>query len=75
MTASYVQVQFILIGEEGETQIRTLSDPDKNFFKKGNLDTFLMTVDRYDLMTFLATSLAASKQTVHNLEYIATGNS
>ena len=40
------KVQFILTGEEDETQIRTLSDPSKQFFKKGSLDTFVMTTDR-----------------------------
>ena len=40
------KVQFILTGEENETQIRTLSDPTKNFFKKGAVDTFLMSVDK-----------------------------
>ena len=40
------KVQFILTGEDDETQIRTLSDPDKNFFKKGALDTFLMSVPK-----------------------------
>ena len=41
------KVQFIVTGEENETQIRTLSDPTKKFFKKGSLDTFLMSVDEY----------------------------
>ena len=41
------KVQFILTGEENETQIRTLSDPSRpDFFKKGSMDTFLMTVDK-----------------------------
>ena len=42
------KVQFILTGEENETQIRTLSDPDqpKKFFRKGALDAFLMAVDK-----------------------------
>jgi hypothetical protein len=40
------KVQFILTGEDNATQIRTLSDPEKNFFKKGNMDTFLMSVDK-----------------------------
>ena len=40
------KVQFILTGEENETQIRTLSDPTKKFFKKNSLDTFLMSVDK-----------------------------
>ena len=40
------KVQFILTGEDHETQVRTLSDPAKNFFKKGDLDAFLMTTDR-----------------------------
>ena len=40
------KVQLILTGEENETQIRTLSDPTKQFFKKGSLDTFLMSVDK-----------------------------
>ena len=40
------KVQFVLTGEDNETQIRTLSEPDKNFFKKGAVDTFLMSVDK-----------------------------
>ena len=40
------KVQFILTGEDNATQIRTLSDPTKNFFKKGAIDTFLMAVDK-----------------------------
>ena len=40
------KVQFILTGEDHETQVRTLSDAAKNFFKKGSLDTFLMSTDR-----------------------------
>ena len=41
------KVQFILTGEDNATQIRTLSDPEKpGFFKKGCMDTFLMSVDK-----------------------------
>ena len=40
------KVQFVLTGEDNETQIRTLSEPDKNFFRKGAVDTFLMSVDK-----------------------------
>ena len=40
------KVQFIVTGEDNESQVRTLSDPTKNFFKKGSLDTFLMSVDK-----------------------------
>ena len=40
------KVQLILTGEDNETQIRTLSDPTKNFFTKGAVDTFLMSVDK-----------------------------
>ena len=40
------KVQFILTGEDNATQVRTLSDPSKNFFKKGAMDPFLMSVDK-----------------------------
>ena len=40
------KVQFILTGEDDETDVRTLSDPTKNFFTKGALDTFLMSVEK-----------------------------
>ena len=40
------KVQFIVTGEDNESQVRTLSDPTRSFFKKGSLDTFLMSVDK-----------------------------
>ena len=41
------KVQMILTGEENATQVRTLSDPEKpRFFKKGRLDSFLLSVDK-----------------------------
>ena len=41
------KVQMILTGEDNATQVRTLSDPTKQqLFKKGKLDTFLMSVDK-----------------------------
>ena len=41
------KVQMILTGEDNATQIRTLSDPEHpGFFKKGCMDTFLMSVDK-----------------------------
>ena len=37
---------FVPVLNKAHCQVRTLSDSKKNFFKKGSLDTFLMTVEK-----------------------------
>ena len=37
---------FVPVLNNAHCQVRTLSDSKKNFFKKGSLDTFLMTVEK-----------------------------
>jgi len=44
---THSKVQMVLTGEDNATQIRTLSDPEHpEFFKKGCMDTFVMSVDK-----------------------------
>lgn len=37
------KVEFILSGEDDETDVRCFSDPDRELFKPGAIDSFLMT--------------------------------
>ena len=40
------KVQFVLSGDDDETQVRTLTDPKRSILRRGGIDAFIMTVPK-----------------------------
>ena len=40
------KVHFILAGDDGETQVRTLADPKRKILQRGGIDAFIMTMPK-----------------------------
>ncbi len=41
-----LQVHFVLSGDDDETPIRTFSDPHREIFRRGGIDSFIMAVPK-----------------------------
>ena len=54
MTHIYLyQVQFILSGDEADTDVRTLADPHRKILQRGGIDSFILAVPSYAQCTSL----------------------